>query len=72
MKNTYTTVSGDTWDTIARAAYGDEFKADHLMKERGNIALLDYQVFPAGITVLIPEITEKEAYEDNLPDWRKD
>lgn len=29
---TYTTVSGDTWDTIAKAAYKDEMKATHLMK----------------------------------------
>lgn len=68
----YTTVSGDTWDTIARAAYGDELKAEHLMKERANIRLLDYQVFPAGIVVTVPEISDKTAYDDDLPDWRKD
>lgn len=68
----YTTVSGDTWDTIARAAYGDELKAEHLMKERANIRLLDYQVFPAGIVVNIPEISDETAYSDDLPDWRKD
>lgn len=69
---TYTTVSGDTWDIIARAVYGDEFKADILMKERGNIALLDYQTFPAGIVVQIPETVETARYDDDLPDWRKD
>lgn len=68
----YTTVSGDTWDTIARAAYGDELKAEHLMKERANIRLLDCQVFPAGIVVTVPEISDKTAYDDDLPDWRKD
>lgn len=67
----YTTVSGDTWDTIARAAYGDELKAEHLMKERANIRLLDYQVFPAGIVVTVPEISDETAYNDDLPDWRK-
>ena len=70
--DTYITASGDTWDTIAKAVYGDEFKADLLMKERCNITLLDYQVFPAGVTVVIPEITERETYEDDLPDWRKE
>lgn len=69
---TYTTVSGDTWDRIAKVAYGDELKADHLMQDRENITLLDYQVFPSGVTVHIPEISEESSYEDDLPDWRKD
>ena len=69
---TYTTVSGDTWDTIAKAVYKDEMKATHLMKAKENISLLDYQVFPAGITVHIPEIPTESVYDDDLPDWRKD
>lgn len=69
---TYTTISGDTWDTIAKAVYGDEFKADRLMKERGNVTLLDIQVFPAGVTVIVPEISDQGADYDDLPDWRKD
>lgn len=69
---TYTTVSGDTWDTIARAVYKDEMKAAHLMKAKENISLLDYQVFPAGIIVCIPEIPTDSVYDDDLPDWRKD
>lgn len=69
---TYTTVSGDTWDTIAKAVYKDEMKATHLMKAKENISLLDYQVFPAGITVYIPEIPTDSVYYDDLPDWRKD
>ena len=69
---TYTTISGDTWDIIAKKAYGDELKADRLMQERDNLPLLDYQVFPSGIAVTIPEITEAEAYEADLPEWRKD
>lgn len=69
---TYTTVSGDTWDIIARKVYGDELKADHLMQERENFPILDYQVFPSGVTVCVPEISEEEAYQDDLPEWRKD
>ncbi len=70
--NTYTTISGDAWDVIARKAYGDELKADRLMQERENLPLLDFQVFPSGVTVSIPEVTEEESYEADLPDWRKD
>lgn len=69
---TYTTISGDTWDIIARKAYGDELKADRLMRERENLPLLDYQVFPSGVVVTIPDVSEEDAYEADLPDWRKD
>lgn len=70
--DTYTTVLGDTWDTIAKKAYGDEYRADDLLKARANIRLIDYQVFPAGVTVYLPEISDDDAANDDLPDWRKD
>ena len=69
---TYTTVSGDTWDVIAKKVYGDELKADHLMQDRVNITLLDFQVFPAGVTIHVPDITDEQSYEDDLPEWRKE
>lgn len=68
--DTIKTVQGDTWDTIAKRVYGDERKAQELMEERANITLLDYQVFPGGITVATPELPEEEAGND-LPAWRK-
>lgn len=69
---TYTTISGDTWDVIAKKTYGDELKADRLMQQRENLPLLDYQVFPSGMEVYIPDISDEDAYEADLPDWRKD
>ena len=69
---TYTTISGDTWDVIAKKTYGDELKADWLMQQRENLPLLDYQVFPSGVEVYIPDISDEDAYEADLPDWRKD
>lgn len=71
-KRNYTTISGDTWDIIARKVYGREVLADHLMQARQNVTLLDIQVFPAGVKVNAPEITEDIAYNNDLPDWRKD
>jgi phage tail protein X len=65
-----TTVLGDTWDSIARRAYGDEAKAQALMEARENIRLLDYEVFPGGITVAVPELPDEPGTAD-LPDWRK-
>lgn len=70
MEN-YTTVSGDTWDKIARTAYGDELKADRIMKDPENAALLDYEILPAGTTVHIPEIPDTSADDEYLPEWRK-
>jgi len=68
--NMMTTVQGDTWDTIAYRAYGNTLRTQELMEERKNIRLLDFQVFPAGIAVAIPEVEENTALSD-LPEWRK-
>jgi phage tail protein X len=65
-----TTVLGDTWDSVARRAYGDETKAQALMEARENIRLLDYEIFPGGITVAVPELPDEPTTAD-LPDWRK-
>lgn len=62
----YTTVQGDTWDVIAKKVYGEEKYAGYLMEN--NRLLLDYMIFPGGITLDIPELTE-EADQD-LPIWR--
>lgn len=67
MEKVYKTVQGDTWDLIAKKAYGSEKHLDHLMKN--NFPLLDYFVFPAGIEVNTPEIPQKE--EISIPEWRK-
>ena len=68
--NTITTVQGDTWDTIALRAYGSVLRAQELMEARANVRLLDYQIFPGGIQVAVPDI-EESAEPDDLPDWRK-
>lgn len=62
---TYETISGDTWDKIAKAVYDDESYAALLMS--ANPKLLDYFVFPAGVVLDVPEAPEKTT---DLPDWR--
>ena len=54
----YKTVQGDTWDLIAKKQYGDEKQLDILMMN--NFSLLNYVVFPAGIVVDIPELSDEE------------
>ena len=67
---TITTVMGDTWDTVALRAYGDTLRTQEVMEARENIRLLDYQVFPGGVTVFAPDVEDKYAISD-LPEWRK-
>lgn len=71
MGSNYTTVQGDTWDVIAFKVYGDELKAQQLMQSRENIELLDYQTFPAGITVFCPVILDGDEGRGELPEWRR-
>lgn len=63
---TYSTIQGDTWDIIAKKFYDDEKYAGFLMAN--NWPLLEYMVFPSGIEVSIPELTEEDKTE--LPIWR--
>lgn len=68
--DTIITAQGDTWDTIAKRAYGDERKAQALMEARENIRLLDHEIFPGGVRVFIPDVPEEEATAD-IPEWRR-
>ena len=68
----YITIAGDTWDIIAKKVYGDELKADRLLTEKANFHILDYEVFPSGIAVNLPEIAEDDEFDSDLPDWRQD
>ena len=67
--NTYQTVQGDMWDSIAKQAYGTETTMDQLM--RANPALLQVAVFGAGEIVLLPQISAQEAASTAVPPWRK-
>ena len=63
----YKTKLGDTWDIIAKSAYGDELYADFLMEN--NPKLIGIFVFGVGTEVFIPEL--KEAETKKLPPWRR-
>lgn len=67
--NTYQTVQGDMWDSIAKRAYGTETTMDQLM--RANPDLLQVAVFGAGEIVLLPQISAQEAASTAVPPWRK-
>lgn len=67
MAKTYTTVQGDMWDSIAYKQLGDVFYTDELM--RLNMNYHDTFIFPAGVELILPEISTPVA--DNLPPWKR-
>ena len=67
--NTYQTVQGDMWDSIAKQAYGTEAAMDQLM--RANPDHLQVAVFGAGEIVLLPQISAQDAASVAVPPWRK-
>jgi len=69
MSKTYTTVQGDMWDSIAHAQLGDVAHTDKLMNL--NTAYRDYYIFPAGITLVLPNIIIEESSAANLPPWKQ-
>ena len=64
---TYTTVQGDMWDSIAYKTLGDVGHADKLML--ANQKYIGTHIFPSGVVLAIPEITEK--LSDSLPPWKR-
>lgn len=71
MNNTYTTISGQTWDQIAYEVYGNEYYCDKLME--ANRDKLEYFVFPDGIVLMIPSLETIASFTyitNDYPAWR--
>ncbi len=66
MSKTYTTILGDTWDLIAFKMLESELYTNLLIKS--NLKYVDTVVFSAGVTLVIPEVIEKQSL--NLPPWK--
>lgn len=66
MADTYITVQGDTWDSIAYDLYGSEDYMQLLVE--ANWPLLDILVFSAGTELVVPDPPEE--IDTDLPFWR--
>lgn len=66
MSRTYTTVQGDTWDSIAYKALGSGSLTARLIEEDPEHR--DFYFLPAGIELALPE--EEPATAADLPPWR--
>lgn len=64
----YTTLQGDTFDSIAYKIYGNRKYTKELME--ANTKYLSTLIFSAGITLKLPEIDSSEQ-SAALPPWRK-
>ena len=64
----YKTVQGDTWDVIAYRELGSTNDTDQLMI--ANLEHVGTLLFPAGVTLRLPEIEEKKPNGD-LPPWKR-
>lgn len=67
MSKNYTTVQGDMWDGIAYSQLGDVVHTDKLMDL--NTPYLGYYIFPAGITLELPDV--KAEAVGALPPWKQ-
>jgi phage tail protein X len=63
----YRTVSGDTFDKIAKLKYGDEKLALNIIE--ANIEYANIIVFGAGVNLNIPDIVVNQTA--NLPPWKR-
>lgn len=68
MATNYTTISGDTWDIVARNVYGLETMCSALMA--ANPDHVGTVIFPAGIVLDVPDMTTPTKAETTTPPWR--
>lgn len=64
---TIRTIQGDTWDKVAKRAYGNEKLMDLLIQ--ANPAHNATAVFSAGATLVVPE--SGHGVRSSPPPWRK-
>lgn len=67
MASTYTTISGDMWDSIAYSQMGDVLYTNKLIE--ANVAYKDIYIFPHGVKLVIPDTETK--INSSLPPWKR-
>lgn len=68
MPNTYITVEGDTFDSLALLFYDDEKLASTIIQ--ANPDYCDTLIFEAGVSLTIPEAAVA-VMPETLPPWRR-
>ncbi len=65
---TYTTKSGDMWDSIAYTQLGSTSYTDLLIN--ANLQHRETYLFPSGVVLTLPEIKQK--VNSLLPPWKRE
>lgn len=65
----YTTVLGDTWDSIAYRLFGDSKDYNSLLEL--NQEYSDIVIFSAGVKIKYQDKIPIKTYEENVPPWRR-
>lgn len=65
---TYTTISGDMWDSVAHTILGNVNYTGQLMMM--NTRYLDYFILPAGVVLNLPEEV-RQTPNELLPPWKR-
>lgn len=65
----YTTVLGDTWDSIAYRLFGDSKSYNSLLEL--NQEYSDIVIFSAGVKIKYQDKILVKTYEENVPPWRR-
>lgn len=68
MAKYYTTISGDTWDTVSYKNYASEIYTTDLLFN--NQTYKNIAVFPAGIVLFIPDI--EVAISTSVAPWLRE
>lgn len=66
MADIYIAAMGDTWDSIAYKAYGDEFMCDDLCKANAR-TLEGVILFEGGEEVTIPDVVSSQIHAIKAP-----
>ena len=69
MSGTYTTKSGDMWDSISYELTGSHAYTEELQK--ANLQYADVYIFTAGIVLAVPDFDTILDYE-SLPPWKRE
>ena len=67
MARSYTTIQSDTWDSIAYRLWGEE-RHLHLLRD-ANADHADTLIFPAGVTLNLPDTPGIAVKTTELPPW---
>jgi len=67
LSRIHVTAQGDMWDSIAYTQLGSIAHTDKLMEL--NQQYLAYYIFPAGITLELPDIVAESP--TSLPPWKR-